>query len=156
MELIDVSPGEEGSTQVDRVDKALQNQRADSELSGVRPDLKVDARSLSQNLHTFAGSGGSNGQLRNRFQLILSDPQGLQCIYRDDVGERVTTVDVSGGPDISQSDRDIRTIVPWRPRPCLDPGDGLSFSRGAHGCKKWKRISDHVRILTGINDSIRG
>ena len=101
MELVDVGTSEEWSTEVDWVDKSLQYQWTDAELGRVCPDLEVDARSLSKDLHRFPGGSGAYRQLGNWFQLVGLDSQSLHGCRGDDVGEGVPAVDVRRGPNFA-------------------------------------------------------
>ena len=101
----------EGATDVDRVDQPLEHKWADTELCQVLSELEVNAWCLAQDLHLFASSGGSHGELRHRFQLRRRDAQSKHCLRRDEVGEGVAAVNEGCGGQVSQSDQDIPTVV---------------------------------------------
>ena len=146
MKLVNLGPSEEWSTDVDGMNQPLEDQGPNPKFGRGIPELEVQPRRLPQDLHIHPSGSGTNGQLRNRFQLIEVDSESLQSGRGDDVGESIAAVNVGCSLYISYPDRDVSTVVTRRSRARLYLCDSPDFVRKGHGCKNRRMVSS-VRTL---------
>ena len=121
------------------MDQALENERPDAEPRGKLTKLEFNARSLAQYLHLPAGGSSTDGELRHRFELGDLDAESGHRLRRDDVGERIPTVDESVDPQFPKTDGNARTVALVPPR--LEVDLGHEGRRLAHGCKRRTTVS---------------